>query len=316
MTGALPDGPDDLRILAEGLRFPEGPIIAASGDIFFVEVEGQGVVRRTAAGGALSRIAVAGGPNGLAAGPDGLIYICNNGGFTWTLVDGVLVPGQQAADYVTGRIERLNPGTGAVETLYAACDGHPLSGPNDLVFDRYGGFYFTDTGKVRARDRDHGGVYYARADGSKIAPVAYPMLTPNGIGLSPDGRTLYVTETESARLWAFEIVEPGVIGRLPTFTGGRLVVGIGGAAGRHVMLDGLAVTASGNICLATLIGGCITIVTPSGAVVGEVKMPDIFPTNIAFGGADLRTVFVTLAATGRLAALPWAEPGLALAYPI
>ena len=66
-------------------------------------------------------------------------------------------------------------------------------------------------GKARARDRDWGGVYYALADGSKIVEVAHPILTPNGIGLSPDGRVLYVAETETARLWAFDIVSPGVV---------------------------------------------------------------------------------------------------------
>ena len=88
---------------------------------------------------------------------------------------------------------------------------HTLKGPNDIVFDRNGGFYFTDLGKTRHRDRDQGGVYYAKADGSRIVEVAHPILTPNGIGLSPDERTLYVAETEGGRLWAFDIAAPGVI---------------------------------------------------------------------------------------------------------
>ena len=93
--------------------------------------------------------------------------------------------------------------------LYDRCGANRLNGPNDIVFDAHGGFYFTDLGKTRARDRDHGVIYYALADGSKIVEVAYPCLTPNGIGLSPDGTVLYVAETEPARLWAFDITEPG-----------------------------------------------------------------------------------------------------------
>ena len=89
----------------------------------------------------------------------------------------------------------------------------PLKGPNDLVFDAHGGFYFTDLGKRRPRDMDVGAVYYAKADGSFITEVAYPMVTPNGIGLSPDGNTLYVAETEAARLWAFPIEAPGMVRR-------------------------------------------------------------------------------------------------------
>ena len=67
-----------------------------------------------------------------------------------------------------------------------------LRGPNDLVFDAHGGFWFTDLGKVRTHDMDRGRVYYARADGSHIHEAAYPLFNPNGIGLSPDETELYV----------------------------------------------------------------------------------------------------------------------------
>ena len=67
-------------------------------------------------------------------------------------------------------IQRVDLNTGAVSTLYAECDGRPLRGPNDIVFDDKGGFYFTDLGKTRAHDVDRGGIYYALADGSSITP--------------------------------------------------------------------------------------------------------------------------------------------------
>ena len=103
----------------------------------------------------------------------------------------------------------MNIETGKVEVIYDSCDGHPLKGPNDLVFDVHGGFYFTDLGKWRRRDLDWGGLYYARADGSLIREVVYPLTMPNGVGLSPDGTDVYVAETETGRLWAFDIVKPG-----------------------------------------------------------------------------------------------------------
>ena len=108
--------------------------------------------------------------------------------------------------------------------LYDHCGPNKLVGPNDIVFDGLGGFYFTDLGKSRARDRDWGGVYYALADGSRITEVVHPILTPNGIGLSPDGKTLYVAETETARLWAFDVLAPGVLAKapFPSPHGGRL----------------------------------------------------------------------------------------------
>ena len=121
----------------------------------------------------------------------------------------------QADDYSGGRIDRIDLETGVVECLYRAAGEVPLKGPNDLVFDAQGGFYFSDLGKVRAREMDRGAVYYAKADGSFITEVAFPMITPNGVGLSPDEKTLYVAETESARLWAFDIVEPGVAKKQP-----------------------------------------------------------------------------------------------------
>jgi sugar lactone lactonase YvrE len=128
-----------------------------------------------------------------------------------------------------------------------------LSAPNDIVFDRQGGFYFTDLGKRRARDRDHGGLYYALPDGSKITELVHPMLSPNGVGLSPDEKTVYVADTETSRLFAFDIVEPGVLRKEPfpaPYTG-RLVCGLPG----FQRFDSLAVEASGNIAVATLITG-------------------------------------------------------------
>ena len=92
----------------------------------------------------------------------------------------------QPDDYTGGRIERIDLETGEVEVLYDACDGEPLKGPNDIVFDATGGFWFTDHGKYRGRDRDRTGVFYARADGSSIEEKIFPLEGPNGIGLSPD----------------------------------------------------------------------------------------------------------------------------------
>jgi sugar lactone lactonase YvrE len=105
-----------------------------------------------------------------------------------------------------GRAHRAHrPATSAIGILYTAAGKNRLKGPNDLVFDAAGGFYFTGLGKVCERDQDRGAVYYAKADGSMIREVIFPLFTPNGIGRSPDGRVLYVAETETARLWAFDL---------------------------------------------------------------------------------------------------------------
>ncbi len=303
----------DLTELASGLRFPEGPVAMPDGSVILVEIERGTITKVAPDGGIVSYLArPGGGPNGAALGPDGRLYFCNNGGFRWTPEgdESGLRPIGIAEDYSGGRIEVLDLQTGALEVLYRECDGRGLCGPNDLVFDGLGGFYFTDLGKVRARAQDRGAVYYARADGSHIREVVFPIFTPNGCGLSPDGQVLYVAETETARLWAFDLTGPGEIRRhpFPSPHGGRLVTGLPG----YARFDSLAVDADGNVCVATLVNGGITIVSPDGSSVRHIPMPERWATNICFGGPDLRTAFITLSSTGRLVSMPWERPGLAL----
>ena len=222
-----------------------------------------------------------------------------------------LRPAVQAGDYFGGRIQRVDLATGAVEVLYRGAPEVQLRGPNDIVFDARAASTSPTSASARQREMDYGAVFYARADGSLLRQVAFPMVTPNGIGLSPDGHTLYVAETEAARLWAFEILEPGVLARQPWPSphGGRLVAQCGGGYQRF---DSLAVEANGNICVATLAHGGITIISPDGSSIEHVPMPDMHTTNICFGGPDLKTAYVTLSSSGRLVACAWPRPGLAL----
>jgi gluconolactonase len=216
-------------------------------------------------------------------------------------------------DYVSGRIERVDLATGMVEVLYDRCGEHLLKGPNDIVFDRAGNMWFTDLGKVRERDRDWGGVYWAKPDGSQIKEVVFPFLTPNGIGLSPDEKTLYVAETETARLWAYPICGPGEVVKQsfpPMLNGGRLV----SAEAGWRRFDSLAVEAWGNICVATLMSGGISVIDPNGALVEFVPMDDPYTTNICFGGPALRTAYITLSWTGKLVAMDWPRAGLPLNF--
>lgn len=302
----------NLITIADGLSFPEGPVALPDGSVALVEIERQ-TVSRVHPNGTVDVIArTGGGPNGMAIGPDGAYYVCNNGGFAFRHEEGFLRPVLQSSDYSGGRIERVDPRTGEISRLYDRCGDYQLRGPNDIVFDTVGGFYFSDLGKSRARDRDHGGLYYARTDGSSITQVAYPILTPNGVGLSPDGKTVYVAETETARLWAFEMDSPGVARKqpFPSPHGGRLVIGLGG----FQRFDSLALDAAGNICVATLVTGCISVISPDGRLLRQVPAGDPMTTNICFGGPELRTAYVTLSGTGRLVAFDWPDPGLKLAY--
>ncbi|HEV7733164.1 MAG TPA: SMP-30/gluconolactonase/LRE family protein [Candidatus Binatia bacterium] len=301
-----------MREIASGLKFPEGPIAMPDGSVILVEIQ-RGTLSRVSPTGAITVVAeLGGGPNGAAIGPDGKVYVCNNGGFEWHDMGGLTVPGGQPHDYSGGRIERVDLATGAVEVLYTQCDGHPLRGPNDLVFDGHGGFWFTDHGKMRERERDRTGLYYAAADGSSIREVVFPLESPNGVGLSPDGRHLYVAETFTGRVWTWNVTAPGQLdGSMPLAPGGgSLLAGLPG----FQLLDSLAVDGAGNVCAATLVNGGITVIAPDGTIVEHVAAPDPLTTNICFGGNDLRTAFITCSGTGKLFATEWARPGLKLAY--
>lgn len=301
------------HVVATNLQFPEGPVAQADGSVLLVEIERR-TISRVSPEGAVSLVAeLDGGPNGLAVGPDGALYVANNGGFLFQTMAGFnrTKPGTPEG-YAGGWIERVDITTGERRILYDRCGDHPLVGPNDIVFDAHGGFYFTDFGKMYPRMRMNGGLYYALADGSRIVEVAYPMVSPNGVGLSPDGSVVYVAETETGRLWGFDLTSPGVAKchPFPSPHGGRLVCGLPG----YQRFDSLALEANGNICVATLAAGCITVISPEGDVLRQIPTGDPVTTNICFGGKDLKTAYITLSGTGQLVRLDWPDPGLPLQY--
>jgi gluconolactonase len=296
------------EVLAAGLRFPEGPIAMPDGSVILVEIQRKTLTRVW--NGKSEVIAeIGGGPNGAAFGPDGAVYITNNGGFEYREVSGLNIPGHAAKDYTTGRIERVDLATGKVERLYDKIGAHKLSGPNDLVFDKTGGFWFTDLGKNYPRSIDRGGLYYAKPDGSLIKEAAYGYTGLNGVGLSPDEKTVYAAETETGKLWAFEITGEGEVARNPLGLPGRVVA----VQPYHCFFDSLAVQANGDVCVATILNGGITTITPAG-VSTHTPLPDPLVTNICFGGADMRDALITLSGTGQLIKMRWPEAGLKLNY--
>lgn len=298
--------------VATGLRFPEGPVAMPDGSVILVEIAAGRITRVRPDGSTETVAEPGGGPNGLAMGPDGKLYCCNNGGFNYVERSGLLIPHGQADDYSGGRIERIDIATGKVETLYRDGDfGCVLRGPNDIVFDAHGGFWFTDHGKNRPRERDITGIFYAKADGSHLEEVVFPSENPNGVGLSPDGTLLYAAETYTCRLMAFRITAPGKI---------DATAGLGGPGipryrpAGYKFFDSLGVEAGGNICVATIGEGGISVISPEGALVAFVATPDPFTTNICWGGPDLHTAYITLSGTGQLVRTQWPRPGLRLAY--
>jgi gluconolactonase len=300
------------ELITDGLRFPEGPVAMADSSVIVTEIEARRITRVFPDGSCHVIAETGGGPNGLALGPDGKLYCCNNGGFDYVEANGLLAPHGIASDYSGGRIERIDIATGAVEILYQSGDfGCVLRGPNDIVFDMHGGFWFTDHGKIDYATRCHDvvGIFYAKADGSHLEEVIFPSFNPNGIGLSPDGSRLYAAETYTCRLTQFNVTAPGKV---------DLTAGLGGPGiplyrpPGYKYFDSLAVEACGNICVAT-IGECgISVISPEGELVEFVETDDVFTTNICFGGADMRDAWLTLSGSGRLVKTRWNRPGLKL----
>jgi gluconolactonase len=303
------------RVLAGGLGFPEGPVALSDGSVVVVEMQ-HGFLTRIDPAGSQSVVAeTGGGPNGAAIGPDGALYVCNNGGVRWGRRGHwtVALPWPCEDGCPAGMIQRVDISSGSVDALYTSCDGEPLGAPNDIVFDEFGGFYFTDLGRSHRRGIDDGAIYYATAAGDRIVRVIGSLDRPNGIGLAPDGRSLYASETKTGRVWAWDVSEPGLVRKDPGSLGpGNLLHGFAG----FQLLDSLAVDSAGNICIGTVITGVISVISPTGELLDEVALPeyDPFVTNICFGGSDLSTAYITSSGLGLIYALPWSRPGLRLAY--
>ena len=293
----------EVHIVAEGLAFPEGPVALRDGTVLVAEI-GGGSIARVDPDGSVDRVAIVrGGPNGAAIGPDGALYVCNNGGF-------------RNESRIEPCIQRVDLGTGASDVLYREYEGVSLEAPNDLVFDRSGGFYFTD-------HSHRGALYYATPDGSAITRVVAERPHPNGVGLSPDGSVLYWAETSTRqvqrrRLVAAGEVEPADCDVRAFFrpNGADRYAVLAGLPGCHE-LDSLAIDAAGSVVVGTLVDSGVSEIREDGSWTLHELPPalaDPLVTNVCFGGDDLTTMYITCSKTGRLLRATWHCPGAPLAY--
>jgi gluconolactonase len=269
----------DGDVIATGLRFPEGPVWW-DGTLYFTEIEG-GVVSRWTADGTVERVATTGGgPNGATFGPDGALYVTQNGGMT-------------SESRTTPGIQRVSL-DGDVALATTAVAGVTLEGPNDLAFGPDGRLWFTDPrGAADPQHNDRPGRIFAidtdTGDGELVIELG-PVF-PNGIAFLADG-TLVWTESFSRRVMALVDGYPEVLVDLPE---------------RHFP-DGLCVAGDGRLYVATTYAHCVSVID-DGEIVDRLACGDGMVTNCCFGGTDL---YVTESRRGTLWRFPVGGAGLPL----
>lgn len=341
----------DFEILVENLNYPESPVWMGDGTVVVCEA-GSGLLRRfDAASGKETAQPIdltggdpntSAGANGAALGPDGALYVCDDGGFTIVEIPGTdvrltVAPSQK---YRGGSIKRVDPGSGKVETIFTSFEApvipglqqtkpFPLQAPDDLIFDCAGNFWFTDWGMPRPveRVRDVTGIYYADPKNRTIKEIVWPLSAPNGIALSPKGDRLYVSETYTRRVLYWELSGQGQIKKNPKTELADGSYLLSAHLRGEAILDSMKVDSEGNVYVATMLpegpdpnsNGGITVLSPKGEELDfiEIQLPGKFaplPSNLCFGGPDRRTAFITLGGTGRLVKCEMSIPGLALNF--
>lgn len=222
--------------------------------------------------------------NGLLAAPDGSLIVC---------------------DMFGHRLLKMDTKGNVGKVLASSYEGKPLDGPNDLVMDAKGGIYFSDPQFTGDKVKNQPGrtVYYLAADG-KLTRLLPPndFAMPNGLALSPDGKTLYINNTyddesfwnvnseKDNYIWRYDVAADGTIANGRKFALLHLSEQVLDRHGKSSGADGMRVDEQGNIWVATWVG--VQIFSPQGKFIGIINFPT-YPVSCAFGGADGKTLYVT-----------------------
>ena len=272
----------ELRVVAEGLRFPEGPTALGDGSFAVVEMQGEAVARVDADGSVAPLGDLGGGPNGSALGSDDAVYVANNGGLSASATGYWHAPRE-----FDGCVQRVDS-DGTVSVIGGGLPGEPPHRPNDLCFAPDGSLLVTDSANWEdMRNLNPGHVLRIEGDGTARSIAEIPAL-PNGIAFGADGR-LYVAQSLTRKILAYDWSD-GELGEPSTHC--RLEEG---------MPDGFCFDAAGNLYVCGSIGHAVHVHDPSGALVETIETgPGSQPTNCCLFDGSL---FVTLAIPGRLVAI-------------
>lgn len=272
-----------LRTIASGLRFPEGPSLLDDGSVAVVEMQGEAVAR-VAPDGAVSQLAdLGGGPNGSVHGSDGAVYVANNGGLS--VAKGIW----HAPREFDGCVQKV-AADGSVSAAARDLPGPEPHRPNDLCFAPDGRLLVTDSADWENGSEAASGRLLAISSDGEVAVLAEIPAVPNGLAFTPDGQTLLVAQSMTQRILAFDygsqaLTAPVVWGTLP-----------GGSP------DGICVAEDGTVYVCGSIAHAIYSFNPDGRLVETLQMPDKSqPTNCCLTAEG--ELLVTLARAGTLVAV-------------
>ena len=260
---------DDLRIVAERLSFPEGPYQLPDGRLLVQQPRDHRIVAVSPGGEIRTWVET---PNG---GTGGIVF--NRAGYAFA-----------TGGNGTNHILRITPER-AVESFVTDYAGQPFLGPNDLAMHSSGHIFFSDPGKF-VTARPNGGFYRTDFQGSTMR-VAGDLGFPNGVAVSHDGRRVYLAETLTGLVKAFEVTESGEV------TGSSVFAEVGRGTGEGGP-DGMCVDSLGNLYVAIFSGGIVRVVSPDGRHLRDIPAGGAGPTNCCFGGPDLMTLYITESETG------------------
>jgi gluconolactonase len=259
--GAFAEGPGPV-IAVTDLSFPEGTIFVGH-DLYFVDYTRSDVLRRVGARTEVVWHQDGCGANGLVAVPDGLLVACFDG----------------------GTVVKISLAGVTRTTIRGDTFGQAFAAPNDLAADQKGGIYLSDSGSSGRS----GKVFYLGGNGG-VREVASGIRFANGIGVSPDGSTLYVTESPTGKVLAFPIRADGSLGPVRDLI--RLRDVLPAHVSEAVTPDSLRVDTHGDVFVALYKGGGVAIVSPAGQLLTLLDVPSQHHTNLAIS-PDGESLYIT-----------------------